>query len=150
MSTKITSRGDYILQAKDNSTLLLQNMKIVSTKKAASLGFFDPPPRKTKMVLEGYPLWFSMNHLEEHHLIKPATCLRVRSLKDESHYDTPWRTRTSARHFWHIFPQTILSQTSQMHQMLFQDHVADVINRRPSPGCRIPYVHTPNRFTSGW
>lgn len=49
-----------------------------------ALTYYDPPPKVTKMVLEGYPTGFLMDHLENHPLVESATRLRVRISKEET------------------------------------------------------------------
>lgn len=43
---------------------------------------FAPPPKKTIMVLEGYPLGFSLDRLRDHPLIESASRLIARSSKE--------------------------------------------------------------------
>lgn len=45
---------------------------------------FAPPPKKTIMVLEGYPLGFSLDRLRDHPLIESASRLIARSSKEET------------------------------------------------------------------
>lgn len=85
VSTKITSQGDYILQAKDKETLtLLQNIKVLNSGKTVNLTTYYSSPKKTKRVLEGYPLGFPMDRLENHPLIESASRLKVWSTKEET------------------------------------------------------------------
>jgi len=83
VSTKITPKGDYILQAKDNDSLLtLQNAAVLSNGKTVAVNLYDPLLKITKMVLEGYPIGFPMDHLENHPLVESSTRLRVRTSKE--------------------------------------------------------------------
>lgn len=82
---KITNKIEYILKAKDSATFyILQNTRVLSSGKTINLCAYRPSPKKTRMVLEGYPLGFSLNHLQENPLIESASCLLARPSRKET------------------------------------------------------------------
>lgn len=95
VSNKITNKGDYIPTNPD-SHHILKSTRVLSNGKTINLCLYSPPPKKTKMVLEGYLLEFPLGCLQEHPLIETASCLIVRPSKEE--------TRLSL--FWEIYPQS--------------------------------------------
>lgn len=61
VSTKLTQKGDFILQAKNTENFhILVNIATFNKWKSISLLTYNPPSKKTKMVLEGYAHDFPM------------------------------------------------------------------------------------------
>lgn len=82
---KITNKIEYILKAKDSATFyILQNTRVLSSGKTINLCAYRPSPKKTRMVLEGYPFGFPLNHLQENPLIESASCLLARPSRKET------------------------------------------------------------------
>lgn len=85
VSIRLTKKGDYIFTTTDSDTArILQDVKVLSSDKTVTLGPYTPPPKTTKMVVEGYPLGFPLDHIKEHPLIESATQLVARPSKEET------------------------------------------------------------------
>ncbi|ROT69723.1 hypothetical protein C7M84_012045 [Penaeus vannamei] len=85
VSTNINNKGDCILKPVNPDSLqILDNTKVLSTGKTINLSPYCRPPKKTKMVLEGYPLGFPLSRLREHPLIDSASRLIARPSKEET------------------------------------------------------------------
>lgn len=55
----INNKGDYILKPTNPDSLqILEHTRVLSNGKTINLCSYSPPLKKTKMVLEGYPLGF--------------------------------------------------------------------------------------------
>ena len=85
VSTNISNKGDYILKPGNPDSLqILNNTNVLSTGKTINLSPYCRPPKKTKMVLEDYPLGFPLSRLREHPLIDSASRLIARPSKEET------------------------------------------------------------------